>query len=300
LIKIGITGSFGKTSCKNILAEILSTQYRVTVSPNSFNTPMGFARTVNGYLTDGTQILIMEMGARKRGDIAEMCKLLKPDYGIITAIGPQHLETFGDIETVRATKMELCDFVPKENMVKIDDLPPISAEFETKLLGRHNQINIALCVQMAKKFGITDENIKNAVKYLRTIPHRLEPIESGNGVKVLDDSYNSNPIGAEIALEVMANSGGAKVVQTCGFAEQGEAAHELNFKFGGQIARAADFVIIMGELNRAALNGGLISAGFPPEKIFFAPNIEAAKTIYSRILHSGDTLLIENDLPENY
>jgi UDP-N-acetylmuramoyl-tripeptide--D-alanyl-D-alanine ligase len=282
------------------LAEILLTQYRVIASKDSFNTPMGFARTVNEYLTDGTEILIMEMGARKRGDIAEMCELLHPDYGIITAIGPQHLETFGDIETVRTTKTEICDFVPKENMVIFDDNPPEPVAFDTNLLGQHNQENIALCVQMAKKFAVTDENIKKAVANLRPIPHRLELVESGNGVKILDDSYNSNPNGAQIALEVLAGFGGAKIVQTCGFVEQGESAYKLNFEFGEQIARAADFAIIMGEINKKALNDGLLSAGFPSAKIFFAPNIETAKTIYPRILHGGDTLLIENDLPENY
>jgi UDP-N-acetylmuramoyl-tripeptide--D-alanyl-D-alanine ligase len=346
LIKIGITGSFGKTGCKNILAAILSAQFRVAASRDSFNTPMGFARTVNEDLTPDTEILIMEMGARHCGDIAEMCRLVKPDYGIITAVGEQHLETFGSLENIRAAKMELCDFVPRENIVTgvtcgapplevlhgtpqtpasrgreqgavvntskraptappVSPVPPVSPAppaplYQTKLLGRHNQKNIDLCVQMARKIGITEENIVAAVAGLKPTPHRLELIEAQNGVRILDDSYNANPDGAKVALEVLAAFGGTKVVQTCGFAEQGEKAVTLNREFGVQIAAAADFVIITGGLNKAALAEGLTAADFPPEKTYFVPNTEAAKTIYPRVLHGGDTLLIENDLPENY
>jgi UDP-N-acetylmuramoyl-tripeptide--D-alanyl-D-alanine ligase len=297
LVKIGITGSYGKTTVKNILHVMLSSQYKVLSSPDSFNTPLGFAKTVNRHLTGGVQVLIMEMGARHRGDIAEMCRLLRPDHGIITAIGPCHLETFGDIETIKRTKYELFDAIP-EGGIKID----AAAEtfYETKLLGRHNQRNIALCAEFARRFGITEDNIKSAVCNLKPVPHRLELIESTNGIKVLDDGYNSNPHGAECALEVLSAFNGRKAVQTPGFAEQGVDAYKLNFKFGVQIAAAADAVIIMGELNKASLYDGLMSAGYPPEKIYFAAAVEDAKRIYPHILRTGDALLIENDLPENY
>jgi UDP-N-acetylmuramoyl-tripeptide--D-alanyl-D-alanine ligase len=298
LIKIGITGSYGKTTCKNILSAILATQYRVVASRDSFNTPMGFARTVNEDLTPDTQILVMEMGARHRGDIAEMCGLLKPDYGVITEIGAQHLETFGSLENIRATKMELCDFVEPENTVIYDGGE--AAEVQTKLLGRHNQKNIALCIKMAKKLGITDENIAKAVADLRPVPHRLELITGANGVQIIDDSYNSNPSGAKNALEILSSFNGAKVVQTCGFVEQGYNAYKSNYELGQQIAKVADFVIIMGGLNKTAIYEGLMSASFHDEKIFLAPDLAAAKAIYPQILHSGDALLIENDLPENY
>ena len=100
LIRIGITGSYGKTSVKNILAQMLSVRFRVVASPASFNTPLGFARTVNENLQPDTQVLIMEMGARRPGEIKELCDLLQPQYGIITSIGACHLATFGDIATV--------------------------------------------------------------------------------------------------------------------------------------------------------------------------------------------------------
>ncbi len=107
LVKIGITGSYGKTTAKNILEKMLSKKYRVCASPKSFNTTMGISLVVNDMLKVEDQVLIAEMGARNQGDIEELAKLIEPQYGVITAIGNQHLETFGDIETIIKTKYEL-------------------------------------------------------------------------------------------------------------------------------------------------------------------------------------------------
>lgn len=109
LIRVGITGSYGKTTAKHILAAMLEKQYRVSYSPASFNTPLGIARTVNDSLPNDAQVLIAEMGARYRGDVKELCKLVQPSVGIVTAVGNQHLETFGSIEEVANTKYELIE-----------------------------------------------------------------------------------------------------------------------------------------------------------------------------------------------
>ena len=111
---IGITGSFGKTSSKFILARILSEKFNVVATPESFNTPMGIVRTVREKLTPPTEIFIAEMGAKKKGDIKEVCKIANPDMALITTVGPQHLDTFGNIETVLSTKLELADWVAKK------------------------------------------------------------------------------------------------------------------------------------------------------------------------------------------
>lgn len=108
---IGITGSYGKTSTKYILGRILSERYNTVITPESFNTPMGVVRTVREKLGPGTQIFVCEMGAKNVGDIEEICRIADPDMGVITSIGPQHLETFGSIESVIATKFELADHV---------------------------------------------------------------------------------------------------------------------------------------------------------------------------------------------
>lgn len=108
LIKIGITGSYGKTGVKNFLEKMLSQKYEVLATPKSYNTPLGICEAVKK-LDESHDFFIAEMGARRRGDIKTLCKIVKPDLGIITGICGQHLETFGSLENVKKAKNELID-----------------------------------------------------------------------------------------------------------------------------------------------------------------------------------------------
>ena len=113
LHKVGITGSYGKTSMKFYLSELLASQYETLKTPESFNTPMGVTITIRRDLRPTHQYFICEMGARRVHEIAELCGIANPHDGIITSVGPQHLETFGSIENVVNTKFELADCVQK-------------------------------------------------------------------------------------------------------------------------------------------------------------------------------------------
>jgi len=108
VIKIGITGSYGKTSVKEILKTILSQKFRVLASPASYNTPLGIALTVKD-LDSTHDVFIAEMGARAKGEIKELAQMVKPKYALITGINNQHLESFGDIENIKNTKFELVE-----------------------------------------------------------------------------------------------------------------------------------------------------------------------------------------------
>ena len=114
--KIAITGSFGKTSTKNILLEILSEKYRTCATPKSYNTPMGVCKTILNKLSPLDDFFIVEMGARHKGDIAFLCNLIGADYGILTPVGKCHIETFKTLNNVEKTKFELCQNV-KDFMV---------------------------------------------------------------------------------------------------------------------------------------------------------------------------------------
>ena len=114
LIKIGITGSYGKTSVKFILGTMLSEKYQTLVTPSSFNTPMGVTKIIRTKLQPAHQVFVAEMGARHVGDIKEMCRLVHPTYGVLTSVGPQHLDTFKTIERIKKTKYELMDAIPGE------------------------------------------------------------------------------------------------------------------------------------------------------------------------------------------
>lgn len=116
LITIGITGSYGKTNVKFILRDLLSAKYKVLATPASFNTAMGVSRVINDQLKPEHQVFIAEMGAIHVGDIKELVDLVKPRYGILTSIGPRHMDTFGSMENIASTKFELVQGLPREGL----------------------------------------------------------------------------------------------------------------------------------------------------------------------------------------
>ncbi|MCH5232928.1 MAG: UDP-N-acetylmuramoyl-tripeptide--D-alanyl-D-alanine ligase [Muribaculaceae bacterium] len=118
---IGITGSYGKTSTKHFLERILSERFDVIMTPGSYNTTMGVIRTVREMLKPYNNIFICEMGAKQKGDIREICDLVHPEIGIVTAVGPMHLETFKSIENVQATKFELIDSLPSGGLAVVNN-----------------------------------------------------------------------------------------------------------------------------------------------------------------------------------
>lgn len=121
LTVIGITGSYGKTSTKHYLNRILSESYDVLMTPGSYNTTMGVIRTIREYMKPYNQVFICEMGAKQPGDIKEICDLVHPHTGIVTAVGPMHLESFKTIENVQRTKFELVDSLPADGLAVINN-----------------------------------------------------------------------------------------------------------------------------------------------------------------------------------
>lgn len=118
---VGITGSYGKTSTKHYLQTILSEQFETLMTPGSYNTPMGVVRTIREMMKPYTEVFICEMGAKQKGDVKEICEIVNPDCGIITAVGPMHLDTFGSIEVVRDTKFELADSISPDGFVVVNN-----------------------------------------------------------------------------------------------------------------------------------------------------------------------------------
>lgn len=210
---IGVTGSYGKTSVKNFLYKTLSSKYEVLITPKNYNTTMGVVKTIRENLKPTHQIFVCEMGATKLGDIKEICDLVNPKIGVITSIGPQHLESFKSIENVIKTKFELADSVKANNGVVFlnynneyiskqnPDMKVIKygvenkdldynaynlmsssngltfklldkdnnnkeIEFKTKLIGKHNIINITAAIAVANYLGI---NIEKTVPKIREI-----------------------------------------------------------------------------------------------------------------------------------
>lgn len=345
LIVVGITGSYGKTSTKFILGEILKTKYNVLVPPASYNTPMGLTRAVREMLEPSHEVFIAEMGARRVGEINELCDIVKPRYGILTSIGSQHLETFGSIENIANTKFELAQSLPDSGVAFFPEdgaycsklysqyagnkrnfgfgeglymsaqnvkVGPEGSSFElvcndggrvmcrTKLLGRHNVMNILGCAACAREIGLEMNEIAAGIERVRPVEHRLQLIDGGTGVIVIDDAFNSNPEGTKAAMEVLAMFEGRKICVTPGMVELGVAEQEENRKFGERMASVCDIVILVGRRHTEPIREGLIKAGFSADNILTAANLNEATAILSGLTKPGDVVLFENDLPDNY
>jgi UDP-N-acetylmuramoyl-tripeptide--D-alanyl-D-alanine ligase len=347
---IGITGSYGKTSTKYLLEHLLSNHRRVLKTPMSYNTLMGVCRVINEHLEVGCEAFIAEMGAYRRGDIKELCHFVQPTIGILTAIGPQHLERFKTIENVQATKYELIEALPSSGVAIFNNDDPrcralanrtthvrvmrygvevngqnldlwaeniamgpeglsfTLAEKEggridvrTILLGRHNILNIlgASCAALA--IGIPLAELAKAIQVLPAVPHRLQLMDNGGGVTVIDDSYNSNPTGAMEALEVLGSfTTGQRILVTPGMVELGALEGQLNEELGAKAAEVCDYVVLVGVERTKPLVRGLQRQHFPPEKIRLVRDLKGATIVLPTIVTVGDTVLFENDLPDLY
>ena len=358
---IGITGSYGKTSTKYILHQILSQKFNTLMTPDSYNTPMGICKVIRGDLTTEHEIFIVEMGAYKRGDIRELCNLTSPQIGTLTAVGPQHLERFKSIENIARTKYELIESLPVDGLavfncdneicaglankreqtgspvrryatepfpvasvtdtadltatnirhtsdglaftvhVSVDTLDMADTEIRTRLLGKHNVSNILAAMTVAMECGMTLEEIRGAVANVEPVPHRLQLTSGVGGVTIIDDSFNSNPVGAKAALEALNEVGdGKKVLVTPGMVELGEREYEENRQLGERAADVCDLVILVGPIRTKPILEGLTATGYPNQQIIVALNLEEVKQHLATQVKAGDVVLFENDLPDSY
>lgn len=153
---IGITGSYGKTSSKNILNDVLSIKYNVMPTPKNYNTPTGLMITINDYLDKFNDYFIAEMGACRKGEIKELCCLVQPKYGILTKVGVAHLETFGTEEIIQKTKFELIESLPSDGIgvLNADD------EKQTSYQLKNNVKILWIGIDNAKKCDVYASNIK--------------------------------------------------------------------------------------------------------------------------------------------
>lgn len=348
LKKIGITGSYGKTSCKNILNDILNVEFISSTTPKNYNTTYGMILTVNNYLDKFNDIFIAEMGAFQRGDIKKICDFVKPQYGILTKIGTAHLESFGSQENIQKGKFELIESLPSDGIAVLnrdDELQVsyhlknkcrviwigIDAEdadvratnlkfdyrgtsfdchfkgdkntyhFETCLLGKNNVYNILGALALGEAFGISKEKLIVGVKKVKPIAHRLELKKMGN-INLIRDDYNSNPVGAKAALDMLKLMPGKRVIVTPGMIELGNREYELNLELGRQIAKVCDEVILVGEHQTKPIQEGLQLEDYPEKKIHIINNVVIAYQLLQQMKESGKDLyaLFENDLPDQY
>jgi len=347
---IGITGSYGKTSSKNILADVLNVKFNTLPTPKSLNTFNGLMITVNNKLTKFDDCFIAEMGAYVKGEINGLCELVNPKYGIITSIGTAHLATFGSEKNIQEAKMELIEYLPKDGIgvlnrddekqksyvikkkdhccvlwIGIDTKDEVDVrasnikcnsegtsfictfkgdkkkyEFQTRLLGKHNVYNIIASLALGYEFGISIEKLQQAVRKIKPVEHRLEIKKFANFYQI-DDAYNSNPVGAKSALDVLEMMDGIKVVVTPGMIELGDKEEYYNKEFGKQIAEVADKVILVGAKKTKPILEGLKEKKFKKDDIEVINDVREAYDILNKLSSKKKIYaLFENDLPDTY
>ena len=339
-VKIGITGSCGKTSVKNFLAGILGGRYRVFATPASYNTPLGIAKAIEDVDLTQYDYFIAEMGARHKGDIAELCELVRPDHCIVTGICPQHLETFGTVEGIVAAKGEILRGTKPGGFAVIGQdeytarLDPAAAGLKKVAVGEHGEFG-AFDVHCSPA-GI---EFKLAMGILQ-MPVRSRLLGAHNAQNIALAAALASKLGVEkeeIASAVAGldfvphrlqplEAGGVVVLDDAYNANVRGAAAALDVLrlFGGrkfvvtpglvelgvleESENAAlgermvglDRILLVGSTLVTAVRKGYLAAGGIEERVSVHPTLDAAKEALGQELMPGDTVLFLNDLPDIY
>lgn len=324
LVVIGVTGSAGKTSVKQMLRCILGDSCYVT--PGNYNTPMGLALAVRAMPKAGLRYFVAEMGAARVGDIDDLLSFVRPHIGVLTCVLPQHTARFGTVQTIRREKAKVlaaADWsVCGENMAGEDaagtiqcdcmvgrdvwaentvlhrqgttfDLvtPTARLPLVLPLCGRQCVANALVAWAVAHHLGVADCVIAARLACVPRDPHRLCPTCNAAGVTIVDDSYNCNIRGAQYALEYISLYRGRKIVATSGI-DESDPALGLNAKLAAMLDAACDIVVLVGDRYSAQMLPHITHA-----KVYTMPTTASCVPLYASLLHAGDVLLVMADYP---
>jgi len=328
---VAITGSYGKTTTKQYTAHLLAGIFRTVASPASFNNRMGLARAINEHLVPGTEVFVAEMGTYGPGEIEELTQWIPPDVGAMVAIGPVHLERFRTLERIVAAKSEILDRA-RVGVISVDhpllaglaaeragtmDLVTVSGDGSDARVTIHEgriridgtdvgkvpedvfPVNLVVALGIGLALGVESADMVARLDGLPRPEHRQTVSNSERGFSVIDDTFNSNPAGARVALGLLdrVGDGGRKVVVTPGMVELGPDQFDENRTFAAESAALADDVLIVGRTNREALLEGSAKGG---ASVTVVTSREGAVDWVRQNLGPGDAVLYENDLPDHY
>lgn len=340
---IGITGSYGKTSCKNIIGDMLNLEFNISKTPKSFNNKVGIVKSIRECVNESDDYFICEYGVDKKGGMDKLLKIVKPNISLITEVGPQHLLTFKNIENIKNEKLKIAKIlndneiavINNDNIYLHEGLKELKCKVITYgiksesdimakniimnskgsnfdlyidnkkyknlkicLLGEHNILNVLGAIGVAKSIGVNLNKLNTMVPFIRPIEHRLEN-KILDGVKVIDDSFNSNQIGFKKAIDVLNLMKEEKYVITPGIIEQGKNSKIINYELGRYMADKIDFAILVEE-NATIIKEGLLSNGFKESQIIIHKDFKEAWSYVKQINNNNKIFLIENDLPSIY
>lgn len=297
---IGVTGSTGKTSTKDILRGMLRPHRRTVATPQNLNTEIGLPLTVLS-APAGTEVLVLEMGMRGEGQIAELARIAEPDVGLIVSVGPVHLELLGTVERVAATKAELLHGLPEGGTAIVPAgeallAPHLPAHVAVVTFGPGGDVDDLGAVELPAALGAEHlrRNAMGALAAARAIgvqpagpievelsDRRGQRRELPGGVVVVDDCYNANPMSMRAALDELARAPGRRVAVLGDMLELGPAEVVFHEEIGRYAAGRADVLVTVGPL--AAHMGGEHAAVDAAE----------AASVVRDLVRPGDTILIK-------
>ena len=263
---IAIAGSNGKTTTKELVSRVLAEKFEVSTTKGNLNNHIGVPLTLLS-MSEATEFGVVEMGASAQGEIALLCSIAEPNYGILTNIGLSHLEGFGGVEGIRKGKGELFDhldqnggraFVAEEDKVlcemacEREDLAveyysrSIGEGFRSNLTGDYNRYNIAAAVEIGRYFGVADERIAEAILSFSPDNNRSQAVKTERNQLVVD-CYNANPSSMEVALDNIATMEAEHKVLILGdMLELGKWSEEAHINILRKADKVAAKIILVG------------------------------------------------------
>ncbi len=314
---IAIAGSYGKTSTRSFINQLISKSFKTQTPADNHNTLFSISQDIIFNLDIKTEVYLVELGEYYPGDFAKFIKLLNPSIIVLTSVGPQHLHTF---KTQKALDKEFLTLlnsnkkiflntdnegvksIYKESLVNIiecstKNLSSYKVENHLITLEPFNQ-NVATAVQVAKELKIDETRIKDSLSALTSETRRFN-IAQNHEITIIDDSYNINPDSARAGVEFLIKQSGRKIIVTGGIVDQGDGEDDANFEYGKLLGQHIDIIILANNILADFVNGGIQSVN-PNAMIFLSNNPSKTPQIIRSNIKSGDTILIQNELPDTY
>ena len=334
---IGITGSYSKTTTKNVLNQILEQKNKTFVTPESYNNRLGIAKAINDKFDKNDEIALIEMGTYSNGEIREICSWVRPHISVITGIGPVHLERMKTLENILDAKSEIVELAGSVVINGDDELllnearlwtnqknvydcsitsndAAVYVEYEnnkhdiyvggdyvdsvngSKLL----QLSISLSVGVLLALELDIKEYLTNLNILEKTQHRQNIIKSDYGHSIIDNSFNSNPMGIEYSLETLSELGtknSKRYLITPGLIELGSDQYSINYAFATEASLIVDEALVVGYTNKRSLMSGFEDNNIPANWFI---NRDEAVAFLNSIVESDDIVLFENDLPDHY
>ncbi|WP_270181786.1 UDP-N-acetylmuramoyl-tripeptide--D-alanyl-D-alanine ligase [Alkalihalobacillus sp. CinArs1] len=319
---VGVTGSNGKTTVKDMLEAVLSPNYKTYKTQGNLNNHWGLPMTILS-MPEDTDVLILEMGMSSRGEISLLSSIARPDVAVITNIGESHLLQLGSRENIAKAKMEIVDGLKENGSLIIDGDEPLLAPvksraiscgyedgndfqisevsqldkgfafclseedkpFEIRLLGKHNIKNALFSIAAARKLGVEDDAIRSSLSNLKLTGMRLETYETSNGALVINDAYNASPTSMKAAVNTLIELEGykKKIAVLGDMYELGNQEEQLHRDIATAIKNPITEVVTVGEKGKWIYEEMKTNEAVSVPAVSFATKEEASSYLKDRL-----------------